>query len=296
MQRVIFVMGATAAGKSYFIEQNHAWENALVLNVYDYQQRVYEEEGFAESVPINIQFRCLRRANMLLLKDIIEKLEDGCHTIVVEQTFYKAKRRIAYIDEIRKRFDVTIEVYVICPSDALWESNLQKRDLGGLDRYKKIAEDIEVPNVSEGIDAVFEVVDKEIRLRMAPPKPEILELARKELAEEDERIRLEDEAKRKQLELLESMKERRFWHYCEVCGRKEFITANEAFDDGWDYPPNIGHFGILSPRTCGNCLMKDTLFWKINMGGGLPIVREVELSPEELETWRRIKGEPESLL
>lgn len=296
MQRVIFVMGATAAGKSYFIKQNHARENALVFNVYDYQQRVYEEEGFAESVPINIQFRCLRRANMLLLEDIIEKLEEGCHTIVVEQTFYKAKRRIAYIDEIRKGFDVTIEVYVICPSDALWESNLQKRDLGGLDRYKKIAEDIEFPNVSEGIDAVFEVVDKEIRLRMDPPKPEILELARKELAEEDERIRLEDEAKRKRLELLESMKERRFWHYCEVCGRKEFITAREAFDDGWDYPPNIGHFGILSPRTCGNCLMKDTLFWKINMGGGLPIVREGELSPEELKTWRRIKGEPESLL
>lgn len=167
MQRVIFVMGATVAGKSYFIKQNHARENALVLNVYDYQQRVYEEEGFAESVPINIQFRCLRRANMLLLEDIIEKLEEGCHTIVVEQTFYKAKRRIAYIDEIRKEFDVTIEVYVICPSDALWESNLQKRDLGGLDRYKKIAEDIEFPNVSEGIDAVFEVVDKEIRLGLS---------------------------------------------------------------------------------------------------------------------------------
>lgn len=51
-----------------------------------------------------------------------------------------------------------------------------------------------------------------------------------------------------------------------------------------------------NPRTCGDCLLTDTLFWKINTSGRLPIVLEGELSPEELITWRRIKGEPESLL
>ena len=81
-----------------------------------------------------------------------------------------------------------------------------------------------------------------------------------------------------------------------LCGKKEFLTAKEAFDSGWDYPPQIGHFGLLGPRTCGNCQMKDTLFWKIHQNRKIPIVCEGELSPEELVTWRRIKGEPESLL
>ena len=116
------------------------------------------------------------------------------------------------------------------------------------------------------------------------------------MKQEAECIHSEDEAKRKRKELIESMNERPFWHYCEVCGKKEFVTAQDAFDNGWDYPPNMGHFGMLSPRTCGNCLMKDTLFWKISQGGGIPFVIESALTPEELVTWRRIKGEPESLL
>jgi hypothetical protein len=92
------------------------------------------------------------------------------------------------------------------------------------------------------------------------------------------------------------MNTRPFWHYCEVCGKKEFITADEAFNGGWDYPPQIGSFGMLSPRTCGDCTMENTLYMKINSPGRLPIVFEKELTPEELITWRRIKAEPESLL
>lgn len=81
-----------------------------------------------------------------------------------------------------------------------------------------------------------------------------------------------------------------------MCGKKRFMTAKEAFSNGWDYPPDIGCFGLLGPRKCGDCLLKDTLFWKINTDGVLPIVIEGDLSSEELVTWRRIKGEPESLL
>lgn len=66
---------------------------------------------------------------------------------------------------------------------------------------------------------------------------------------------------------LESTKTRPFWHYCEVCGKKEFITDEEAFNSGWDYPPKMVFFGVLGPRTCGDCLMKDTLFWKIQTSG-----------------------------
>lgn len=54
----------------------------------------------------------------------------------------------------------------------------------------------------------------------------------------------------------------KFPHICEVCGRYEEITSEEAFNSGWDYPPDFGSFGVLSPRTCPDCDMKDTTWWK----------------------------------
>ena len=42
--------------------------------------------------------------------------------------------------------------------------------------------------------------------------------------------------------------------------------------------------------------MSDTLYWKIQTSGKLPIVIEGDLNDKDLITWRRIKGEPESLL
>ncbi|MCH5267534.1 MAG: ATP-binding protein [Lachnospiraceae bacterium] len=296
MNKLIFVIGATAAGKTYFIDQNYKGKDLDVLNVYDYQQRVYDEEGFGEHIPFDAMFKCLMKANNMLLDDIIEKLSQG-RDVVVEQTFYKAKRRIAYIDKIRKSVDVLIEMYVMNPGDSFWQSNIEKRNLKeDFGFYKKNADEIEFPNPAEGIDAIYEVTDGEVVLRMDPPRPEILDEAREELRQEAERIHREDEAKKRRREFMESMKERPFWHYCEVCGKKEFITAKDAFNGGWDYPPSHGAFGLLGPRTCGDCLIKDTLFWKINTSGKLPLVVEKELSPEELVTWRRIKGEPESLL
>lgn len=199
MPKLTFVIGATATGKTYFIKQNYGQKDVEILNVYDYQQRVYDEEGIGDAIPFGMQFRYLMSANSLLLDDIVEKLTQG-RDIVVEQTFYKAKRRIAYIDEARKIPDVTIEVYLICPSDALWKSNIQKRNLKGrFERYKDMAKEIEFPNMAEGIDAIYEVVDGEVRLRMDPPRPEILESAREELLKEGETIRFKDEEKKKKI-------------------------------------------------------------------------------------------------
>lgn len=299
MQKVIFVMGATAAGKTHFINTHYSDLDVDILNVYDYQLRAYDDEGFGEAIPVHAQFRCLMNANNMLLADIVEKVRQG-RNVVVEQTFFKAKRRIAYIDEIRKAADVIIEIYVMCPGDDLWESNLKKREMDGMiQRYKEqAAYDIEFPNPAEGIDRIYKVTDSEICLQMEPPRPEILDKARKELAGEAERIRCEDDERRKRKELLESMNTRPFWHYCEVCGKKGFITAKEAFNSGWDYPPQMGDFGLLGPRTCGGCLLKDTLCWRVytEKKVPLPIVVEGMLTPEELVTWKRIKGEPESLL
>ena len=38
MQKLTFVIGANAAGKTYFIEHHLANEKAVALNIYDYQQ------------------------------------------------------------------------------------------------------------------------------------------------------------------------------------------------------------------------------------------------------------------
>ncbi len=296
MRTVTFVIGATASGKTYFINTNYSDKDVDILNVYDYQQRAYEEAGFGSSIPFGASFRCLLKAQDMLLEDIIKKLQAG-RDVVVEQTFFKAKRRIAYIDKIRETAQVSIETYVMCPSDSRWKSNLESRKLE--DRYesfKRAREEMEFPNPAEGIDQIYEVADGVVTLRMDPPSPETVEKAKEELAREAERIQAEDEAVRKRKELIESMKVRPFWHYCEVCGRKEFITAKDAFDSGWDYPPQMGYFGLLSPRTCGNCTIKDTLYMKINSPGRFPVVIESELTPAELITWRRIKSEPESLL
>ena len=42
-------MGGTVTGKTYFIEQNYGQKDIEILNVYDYQQRVYDEEGIGEN-------------------------------------------------------------------------------------------------------------------------------------------------------------------------------------------------------------------------------------------------------
>src|SRR5699024_12347600 len=52
------------------------------------------------------------------------------------------------------------------PIYAQWEANASRRgEADQLQRYRKEAELIEFPNVSEGIDAIYEVVDGDVRLR-----------------------------------------------------------------------------------------------------------------------------------
>lgn len=43
------------------------------------------------------------------------------------------------------------------------------------------------------------------------------------------------------------MHPQKYKHICEVCGRCEILTPEEAFQAGWDYPPRMGFFGVLSP-------------------------------------------------
>lgn len=80
-------------------------------------------------------------------------------------------------------------------------------------------------------------------------------------------------------------------HVCEVCGKTEVLTPDEAFDLGWDYPPRMGVFGVVSPRTCGECSMYDTLWWKV----AIQNVELYNLSGKDRETLDRILNEPGSI-
>ena len=295
MTKLVFVIGATATGKTRFINEHFSDGSFEILNVFDYQNRVYDEAGAKEFTTFSMQQKLLMRANMLICDDMIKLLSEG-RSVVVEHTLFRAKRRIAYIDEVKKLDNVSIDVYVMQPSREQWESNIRKRGLEAkAQAIMRDAEIIEFPNPAEGFDNIYEVVDDEINLRMETPAPEIIESAREEIKLETQAFLKREKEAHEKKELLESMNHRPFWHYCEVCGKKELLTADEAHKLGWDYPPKIGKFGILSPRTCGNCQLKDTLFWKVTTSG-LPVVVENSLSPSEAITWNRIKNEPFSLL
>lgn len=52
-------------------------------------------------------------------------------------------------------------------------------------------------------------------------------------------------------------------YVCEVCDREDDLTEDEAFNAGWDYPPFIGAWGVVSPRTCGDCGIEKTVWWAL---------------------------------
>lgn len=81
-------------------------------------------------------------------------------------------------------------------------------------------------------------------------------------------------------------------HICEVCGKDEVMTPDEAYHKGWDYPPMMGQFGIVSPRTCGDCMIDNTVWYKLTMKN-----QSVDsLTNPEKATINRILAEPESIM
>ena len=80
-------------------------------------------------------------------------------------------------------------------------------------------------------------------------------------------------------------------HVCEVCGREEILTPDEAFDAGWDYPPRMGIFGVVSERTCGNCTIDKSAWWALTVEKK----KLEELTPNQRAAVERILHEPESI-
>jgi len=80
-------------------------------------------------------------------------------------------------------------------------------------------------------------------------------------------------------------------HICENCGKEQLLTSEEGYKQGWDYPPKMGAFKIISPRTCGDCGINTTLWWEITCNKTLPD----QLSERHKQTLKRILTEPESI-
>lgn len=81
-------------------------------------------------------------------------------------------------------------------------------------------------------------------------------------------------------------------HVCEVCGRDEILTPAEAYSAGWDYPPKMGAFGIISPRTCPTCPMSGTAWAALELDG----YTEDMLSDAQRAVVARILAEPASIM
>lgn len=78
-----------------------------------------------------------------------------------------------------------------------------------------------------------------------------------------------------------------FDHICEVCGKIESLTSAEAYDAGWDYPPEMGAWGVVSPRTCERCGMDATVWWALTTEKKTV----ADLTPEQRATVARIRDE-----
>jgi hypothetical protein len=81
-------------------------------------------------------------------------------------------------------------------------------------------------------------------------------------------------------------------HICEVCGKEELLTPEQSHEQGWDYPPKMGQFRVLSPRTCGDCSINQTVWWSVAVDKKQP----ADLNERQVEALNRILQEPESIM
>ena len=291
---VVLVIGANCTGKTHFIARNFSGEEYTVLNIYDYQERMDQE---AKGLTM---WERLYRANELLNEDVAALVRQGKNA-VVEQTFLRALRRIACVDAIRAVSpDVPVEVYAMTPTDEQLRHNCEERikeSSGNAEAWfqhiKHEMEEVwEFPNPAEGYAKIYAVSGDAITECADTPDESIIEQARSELAREKEKRRSEQESRKRHEELVRRTGTERFWHICEACGKKELLTTDEAFEQGWDYPPRMYAFRMLSPRTCGNCLITSTLHWRLLTGE----TSLRSLDEHDKETIERILNEPESVM
>ena len=79
-----------------------------------------------------------------------------------------------------------------------------------------------------------------------------------------------------------------FLHICEVCEAGVSLDPDTAFDLGWDYPPRIYIFGVVSPRTCPDCSIEKTVWWALVVDK----IEQSKLNDRHVRALERILQEP----
>lgn len=295
---VKLVIGVPASGKTHWINSWKEFEDVVQLDIYNYQQMVRKEFTDEEYISSHDTYRILFEANERIIKDIVSFVQAG-KDVVVEHTLYKMKRRLQIIDAIRKVSDTPIEIYLMQPSDEQLQKNCELKDTEDeymFSRAKRQMEDVEFPSVKEGFAKTFYVKDGQIEEYKSEISNELLVEARKEIENEQEKMRVETEQEIAFEKAVEETKTKPFWHICEGCGKRELLTSKAAYEEGWDYPGADGlykdrkYFGFktIAPRTCGECSITSSIFWKMMSGE--------DLSDADQKGLERIKNEPMSLL
>ncbi len=223
---------------------------------------------------------------------MVEKISQG-KNVIMEHTLFKEMRRKEYIEAFRTVTDEPIDIYVMQPSDERLLQNIRinkkEREID-IDWIKSEMREIEIPSINEGFAHVYVVNDKGIQDWSDKP-------VERKLIDKNTKLTLiekglGDEEKRKILGFGDNP----FKHICEVCGAVEVLTSKEAYSKGWDYPGDgalypPGMFGVLSPRTCGNCGITETAYWAIVVEGKTT----AELSENQMQAVERIMQEPDIL-
>jgi hypothetical protein len=87
-------------------------------------------------------------------------------------------------------------------------------------------------------------------------------------------------------------KDKKLIHICEICEKHEILTPEEGYKAGWDYSPYMYPFKVISPRTCPNCGIENTVW------ADIPLRHKSfnELTTKQKEVVKRIYKEPESII
>ncbi len=289
-------MGTAASGKTHFIEENLSLMDYKHISIGQIQRESKTDEE-VDAMGFHEYFDYLAECNEKAKVDMVEALQAG-ENVILEHTLYKAKRRIVYVEAARQATTEPIDIYVMMPSRDRLRENLKLYKPGGetfLDRFLDEMSQIEYPNPAEGFDKIYSVTDGEIRESIVSEDVVLVDRAKEELAKEAEEIKQRQEKGEELSErqkLIKELQYKPFWHICEACGKKEFMTAEAAFIKGWDYPPKMGKFGVIGPRTCGDCGIEQTVWWNIMKSAK---DKEADDNEENADNIRADKQNPDSL-
>lgn len=290
----IFI-GVSGSGKTYFIRENFpTW---AYFSVGDYQKKILAAMGNPKSIEFHKYMEVLTKANEQIMEDVVDALKEG-KDVALEHTLYKRKRRLPYLEAFKSVADVPIIIYVLMPSEEQFRRNLKSSEDHDVSDFQGLWSEmdaIEFPNIAEGYSKIFLVRDGDVREMHTVADMTLIEQAKQELADETVKEMEKKKNAEEHRQLIQGLNEKGFWHYCECCGQTKFMTPQEAFDQGWDYPPKMGVYGVISPRTCGKCSITDTVWWKLNMNKEQKVALE-DLSDKEKKVINRIIFEPYSLL